>query len=78
MKIPRLTTFLGALRREENAQRKPDGGPAPVPELLVIADRNTPYRLLIQVMFSAKQPEAGYKRFRLIVQKQFAPAPINK
>jgi biopolymer transport protein ExbD len=41
------------------------------PELLVIADRVTPYRLLLQVMFSAKQKEAGYKRFRLIVQKSY-------
>ena len=28
-----------------------------------------PYGLLINVMFSAKQKEAGFKRFRLIVQK---------
>ena len=37
----------------------------------IIADRTTPYRLLIEVMFSAKQKEAGYKHFRLIVQKNF-------
>ena len=48
---------------------------APPPELLIIADRTTPYRLLIEVMFSAKQKEAGYKHFRLIVQKNFPVKP---
>jgi hypothetical protein len=48
---------------------------APPPELLIIADRTTPYRLLIEVMFSAKQKEAGYKHFRLIVQKNFVVKP---
>jgi len=41
----------------------------------VIADRTTPYGLLVEVMFSAKQKEAGYKRFRLIVQKSFPVKP---
>ena len=44
-------------------------------ELLIIADRVTPYRLLLEVMFSAKQKEAGYKHFRLIVQKNFPTKP---
>ncbi len=77
IKIPRLTNFLAALHAEEEAKRrlKPgyDPAKAPPPELLVIADRTTPYRLLVEVMFSAKQKEAGYKHFRLIVQKAFPP-----
>jgi len=79
IKIPRLTNFLAALHHEEDAarQRQPGFDPAtvPAPELLVIADRTTPYRLLIEVLFSAKQKEAGYKHFRLIVQKAFPTTP---
>jgi len=80
IKIPRLTNFLAALHHEEDAarQQKPGDDPnaaAPPPELLIIADRTTPYRLLIEVLFSAKQKEAGYKHFRLIVQKSFPNSP---
>ncbi len=75
MKIPRLTTFLGALRTDQVAKKRatdPSFDPTKdIPELLVIADRTTPYHTLIEVMYSAKQKEAGYKRFRLIVQKSF-------
>jgi len=42
---------------------------------MIVADRTTPYHLLIEVMYSAKQKEAGYKHFRLIVQKSFPPGP---
>src|ERR1043165_7769613 len=63
IKIPRLTNFLAALHHEEEAvrQRQPgfEPGQAPPPELLIIADRTTPYHLLIAVLFSAKQKEAG-------------------
>ena len=79
IKIPRLTNFLAALHHEEDAARarQPGYNPstAPAPELLIIADRTTPYRLLIEVLFSAKQKEAGYKHFRLIVQKNFPVHP---
>ena len=72
VKIPKLTNFLGAFRsaqeNELKRQGKADKIPA-VPELMIIADRTTPYRLLVQVIFSAKQKESGYKRFRLIVTK---------
>lgn len=69
-KIPRLTTFLGNLRTLQNQQLRDAGkAPPPVPELMIVADRAIPYGLLVSVMFSAKQKEAGYKRFRLIVQK---------
>ncbi|MFN0251177.1 MAG: ExbD/TolR family protein [Kofleriaceae bacterium] len=79
IKIPRLTNFLSALRQQEEAilRSKPgyDPAQAPPPELMIIADRTTPYRLLLQVMFSAKQKEAGYKHFRLIVQKAYPLKP---
>ncbi len=82
IKIPRLTNFLAALHHEEEAtrMRQPGYDPktAPAPELLIIADRTTPYRLLIEVLFSAKQKEAGYKHFRLIVQKSFPNSPAKK
>ncbi len=81
IKIPRLTNFLAALRQQEEAMHraKPGYDPnnAPPPELMIIADRTTPYRLLLQVMFSAKQKEAGYKHFRLIVQKSFPLKPAQ-
>lgn len=81
IKIPRLTNFLSALHREEDAarQRQPGFNPATAPaaELMIIADRTTPYRLLIEVLFSAKQKEAGYKHFRLIVQKSFPSSPAK-
>ena len=81
VKIPRLTNFLAALRQQEDAihRAKPGYDPAkePPPELMIIADRTTPYRLLLQVMFSAKQKEAGYKHFRLIVQKAYPLKPAK-
>jgi len=79
IKIPRLTNFLAALHQQEEAKKRlqPGYDPAksPPPELLIIADRTTPYHLLVEVMYSAKQKEAGYKHFRLIVQKAFPPTP---
>jgi biopolymer transport protein ExbD len=79
IKIPRLTNFLAALHHEEDAARARQPGydpaTAPAAELMIIADRTTPYRLLIEVLFSAKQKEAGYKHFRLIVQKAFPSSP---
>ena len=44
---------------------------------MIIADRSTPYRLLMEVMFSAKQKEAGYKVFRMIVQKAYPSKPAT-
>lgn len=81
LKIPRLTNFLAKLHalQLDALRRKPGHDPATEkpPELLIIADRTIPYRLLIEVMFSAKQPEAGYKTFRLIVQKAFPTRPAG-
>lgn len=76
IKIPLLTSYLAALHGEEirNIQAKGgDPSKSPPPELLVIADRTTPYHLLVEVLFSAKQKEAGFKHFRMIVQKNFPP-----
>jgi biopolymer transport protein ExbD len=78
IKIPRLTNFLGALHNEEVKKLINEGkdpSKEPPPELLLIADRTTPYRLLVEVMYSAKQKEAGFKHFRLIVQKNFPVHP---
>lgn len=78
IKIPRLTNFLSKLHQEEIKhliKSGADPAKAPPPELLIIADRTTPYRLLVEVMFSAKQKEADYKHFRLIVQKNFPSKP---
>ncbi|MEO8843976.1 MAG: biopolymer transporter ExbD [Kofleriaceae bacterium] len=74
IKIPRLSSYLAALHNEEIKKLINDGkdpSKEPPPELLLIADRVTPYRLLVEVMFSAKAKEAGFKHFRLIVQKNF-------
>ncbi|MBK9029812.1 MAG: biopolymer transporter ExbD [Myxococcales bacterium] len=72
-KIPRLSNFLGTLRSLQDQALQKQGKPiAAVPELMIVADRSIPYGLLINVMFSAKQKEAGFKRFRLIVQKSHA------
>ncbi|HWU90914.1 MAG TPA: biopolymer transporter ExbD [Kofleriaceae bacterium] len=79
IKIPRLTNFLAKLHNLQLTALRNQPGHDPSqekpPELLIIADRATPYRLLIEVMFSAKQKEAGYKVFRLIVQKAFPTKP---
>jgi biopolymer transport protein ExbD len=78
IKIPRLTNFLAALHQQDLAAMQKAGidpSKAPAPELLIIADRTTPYRLLVESMFSAKAKEAGYKHFRLIVQKNFPAKP---
>jgi biopolymer transport protein ExbD len=85
--IPTLRRFLGALYHDhltKAQQSAPDPSKPPEPpELLIIADRTTPYGLLIEVLFSAKCftwgvedgrdkcKDPGYKHFRLIVQKQF-------
>jgi biopolymer transport protein ExbD len=74
IKIPRLSSYLATLHNLEIQKLMKDGkdpNKEPPPELLLIADRVTPYRLLVEVMFSAKAKEAGFKHFRLIVQKNF-------
>jgi biopolymer transport protein ExbD len=76
LKINKLTTFLGNFRQAQEAALKQRGQPIPdPPELMIIADRTTPYRLLVETIYSAKDKQSGYKRFRLIVTKH---APITK
>jgi biopolymer transport protein ExbD len=76
VKIPALTQFLAAWRQSFEAEMLQKGQvPPEVPEIMLIVDRTIPYRLLMEVIYSAKQPEAGYKRFRLIVLKQEGAAP---
>lgn len=82
IKIPRLTTFLANIRNEHVANVRDKFGDDPqklagTSELMIIADRTTPYRTLLEVMYSAKQKEAGYKHFRLIVQKSFPTKPAK-
>ena len=79
IKIPQLSTYLAKLHQLDEEQQRTAGVAAAKladPELLILADRSTPYRLLIEVMFSAKTKEAGYKHFRLVVQKNFPPEPL--
>ena len=78
VKIPKLTQFLGNFRQAQEGALKQRGKDIPIPELMIIADRTTPYGLLLAVLFSAKQKEAGYKHFRLIVQKSFPNSPAKK
>jgi biopolymer transport protein ExbD len=81
IKIPRLTNYLAKLQQLQLAalRAKPGHDPSKEkpPELMIIADRVTPYRLLMEVLFSAKQKEAGYKTFRMIVQKSFPAKPAK-
>jgi biopolymer transport protein ExbD len=79
MQIPKLTQFLTALHAQEVDRMKKAGldpATAPAPEILVVADRMTPYRLLIEVMLSASKGP-GYKHFRMIVQKNFPSKPAK-
>jgi biopolymer transport protein ExbD len=57
MKMPRLSNFLGRVRERD--------GSAP---LQLAFDKHTTYELLIEVMFSAKQEEAGFKDFEVLAR----------
>lgn len=76
IKIEKLSQFLGAVRMEFESKKAAKGklkpGDVAIPELFIIADKSTPYRLLFGVIASARAPEAGYRRFRLIVLEQGA------
>ncbi len=54
MKIPRLSTILGATAR--------------APRLVVALDKRLSYRLFIEVLYSAKQKEAGWKDFVVLAK----------
>lgn len=78
IKIPALSTYLGKLRQESRSELIAHGGDPSKedpPALLVIADRTTPFHLLLEVLFSAKEREAGFEHFHMIVQKNFPPRP---
>jgi hypothetical protein len=76
IKIEKLSQFLGAIRADFESRKAASGklkpGDLAIPELFIIADKSTPYRLLFGVIASARAPEAGYRRFRLIVLEQGA------
>lgn len=76
-KITALTSYLGTLRRLyiDSARKKGITDEEKLSELMIIADRTTPYKVLLDVMYSAKEKEAGYKHFRMIVEKQFPSKP---
>ncbi|MBT8495075.1 MAG: biopolymer transporter ExbD [Deltaproteobacteria bacterium] len=65
--IPKVTRWLGTVREVFEAEQAKKGLTPKIPELMILADKSTPYRLLFQVMVSARSEGAGYRRFRLIV-----------
>jgi biopolymer transport protein ExbD len=67
--ITKLSQVLSALRADEKTNQKDAKA---IPELMIIADRTTPFRLLFDVIYSAKKDlndKPLYKRFRLMVAK---------
>lgn len=68
LQIPKLSRLLGAMRASFEKELQAGGKQAPaVPELLIIADKTTPYKLLFEVILSSRSDEAGYRRFRLVL-----------
>lgn len=64
-----ITPLVDMLQRVSNKERKVaelQGRPFDS-ELMIIADRNTPYRLLTEILYSCGQ--AGYANYRLLVLK---------
>ena len=70
LKIPRLTRFLGVLRDDLRGKAQAAGGEfLDSNDLYIIADAATPYRLLLECIYSAKEEGAGFKSFHLVVLK---------
>ena len=66
--IPELSTLLGRWRKaNEDDLVKLGKVPDKLPELIIIADKATPFKLLYEVIASSRTEEAGYRRFRLLV-----------
>lgn len=66
--IPELSKYLGFIRARTAAQLEADGKKPPdISELVLLADRETPFKLLYEVIASSRTEEAGYRRFRLLV-----------
>jgi biopolymer transport protein ExbD len=64
-----ITPLVDMLQRLSNKERKVaemTGRPFDS-ELMIVADRNTPYRLLTEILYSCGQ--AGYANYRLLVLK---------
>ena len=64
-----ITPLVDTLQKVSNKERKVaemTGRPFDS-ELMIIADRNTPYRLLTEILYSCGQ--AGYANYRLLVLK---------
>jgi biopolymer transport protein ExbD len=71
MVVPKLSGYLGRERQANENDLRARGKELPEkPEVLIIADRATPYRLLLEVLSSSRTPEAGFRRFRLIVLEE--------
>jgi biopolymer transport protein ExbD len=76
LQIPKVSRFLGGMRTSFDRDLIKKGRQPPaIPELLIIADRSTPYKLLFEVILSSRAEEAGYRRFRLILLEEQAGAP---
>ena len=76
MQIPKLSRWLGAVRvTYDNDLVKKGLQPPKIPELLIIGDKSTPYKLLFEVIVSARAAEAGFRRFRLILLEEAQMAP---
>ena len=70
LKIPRLTQFLGVLRADQRAKAQKAGNTVENQgDLYIIADAATPYRLLLECIYSAKEEGADFKNFHLVVLK---------
>ncbi len=68
--ITPLVEFLSRWKQSVEAEAKRTNRKLPaVPELMVLADRMTHYRVLQQVMASAGHTTVGYGQFRLIVMR---------
>jgi biopolymer transport protein ExbD len=64
-----ITNLVDTLQKVSNKERKVaelTGRPFDS-ELMIVADRNTPYRLLTEILYSCGQ--AGYANYRLLVLK---------
>ncbi len=76
LQIPKLSKYLGLTRRgNDQALIKKGKEPPKIPELLIIADKKTPYKLLFEVIVSSRHDDAGYRRFRMILLEQAEQLP---
>ena len=78
LQIPKLSKYLGLTRRGNDQSLIAKGKEPPkIPELLIIADKKTPYKLLFEVIVSSRHDDAGYRRFRMILLEQAEQLPGN-